>query len=49
MRGPQDASFPAMNAALQQIEQVIKGDPAVQNVIGFTGGGATNTEWSMWS
>ena len=44
MRGPQDASFPAMNGALQQIQHVIKEDPAVQNVIGFTGGGgATNT------
>ena len=44
MRGPQDASYPAMNAALQQIQQVIKNDPAVQNVVGFTGGGgATNS------
>jgi multidrug efflux pump len=44
LRGPQDASFPAMNAALQQVESVIQKDPAVQNVIGFTGGGgATNS------
>ncbi len=44
VRGPQDASFPSMNAALQQILTVIKDDPAVANVIGFTGtGGATNT------
>jgi multidrug efflux pump len=43
IRGPQDASFPAMNAALQQIEGVINKDKAVQNVIGFVGGGATNT------
>ncbi len=43
MRGPQDASYPAMNSALHQIEGVIKSDPAVRNVIGFTGGGATNT------
>jgi len=43
MRGPQDASFPAMNATLQQVEKVIDADPAVQNVIGFTGGGSTNT------
>ena len=43
IRGPQDSSFPAMNAALQSIEAVIKRDPAVQNVIGFVGGGATNT------
>ena len=44
IRGPEDASFPAMNTALQQAEHVIQNDPAVQNVIGFTGGGgATNT------
>ncbi|MGD0798536.1 MAG: efflux RND transporter permease subunit [Acidobacteriaceae bacterium] len=44
IRGPQDASYPVMNAALQQAEAVIQRDPAVQNVIGFTGGGgATNT------
>ncbi len=44
IRGPEDASFPVMNAALLQAEHVIKSDPAVQNVIGFTGGGgATNT------
>jgi multidrug efflux pump len=44
MQGPQDASFPAMNNSLQQIVGVIKSDPAVANVIAFTGGnGATNT------
>jgi multidrug efflux pump len=44
IQGPQDSSFPAMNDALQQIEAVINKDPAVQNVMGFTGGGgATNT------
>jgi len=44
MRGPQDASFPAMNATLLQVQKTIKADPAVENVIGFTGGmGATNT------
>ena len=44
IRGPQDASYPVMNTALQQAEQRIKQDSAVQNVIGFTGGGgATNT------
>jgi multidrug efflux pump len=44
VRGPQDASYPSMNTALQQILTVIKDDPAVSNVIGFTGtGGATNT------
>jgi multidrug efflux pump len=44
VRGPQDASFPAMNTSLQQIIGVVRNDPAVANVIGFTGtGGATNT------
>lgn len=43
MRGPEDSSFPAMNATLRQVEGVIVADPAVQNVIGFVGGGATNT------
>jgi multidrug efflux pump len=44
VQGPQDSSFPAMNTAIQQIVGVVKNDPAVANVIGFTGGnGATNT------
>ena len=44
IQGPQDSSFPAMDSSVQQIVGVIKKDPAVANVIGFTGGGgATNT------
>jgi len=44
VRGPQDSSFPAMNSSVQQIIGVIKNDPAVANVTGFSGGsGATNT------
>jgi multidrug efflux pump len=44
VQGPQDSSFAAMNNAIQQIGKVIKNDPAVANVIEFTGGqGATNT------
>jgi multidrug efflux pump len=44
VQGSQDSSFPAMNNAIQQIGDVIKKDPAVANVIAFTGGnGATNT------
>jgi len=39
LRGPQDASFPAMNAVLLEAQKIIKEDPAVENVIGFTGGG----------
>ena len=44
VRGPQDSSFPAMDTAIQQIGGVIKNNPAVEDVIAFTGGnGATNT------
>jgi multidrug efflux pump len=44
VQGPQDSSFSAMNASIQLISNVIKSDPAVANVIVFTGGaGATNT------
>ncbi len=44
VQGPQDSSFAAMNSAIQQIGAVVKKDPAVENVIAFTGGsGATNT------
>ena len=44
VQGPQDSSFPAMNDAIKQIAGVIKADPAVQNVVAFTGGqGAANT------
>ncbi len=43
VQGPQDSSFPAMNESVQKIVDVIKKDPAVQNVMAFTGGGATNT------
>jgi multidrug efflux pump len=44
VQGPQDASFPAMDSSTRQIVAVIKNDPAVDNVIAFTGGGgATNT------
>jgi multidrug efflux pump len=44
VRGPQDASFPVMNNSIMQLENVIKADPAVDNVIAHTGGGgASNT------
>jgi multidrug efflux pump len=43
LQGPQDTSFYAMKAALQQAVRIVKSDPGVQNVMGFTGGqGATN-------
>jgi multidrug efflux pump len=44
VQGPQDSSFPAMKESVQKIVDVIKKDPAVQNVMAFTGGGgATNS------
>ena len=44
LQGPQDASFQVMDKSVEQIGKVIKADPAVANMICFTGGGgATNT------
>jgi multidrug efflux pump len=44
VQGPQDSSFPVMNDSIQKIVEVVKKDPAVQNVMVFTGGGgATNS------
>jgi multidrug efflux pump len=44
LRGPEDSSYPNMISALLQAQKIIKADPAVRNVLGFTGGGgATNT------
>ncbi len=44
MQGPQDTSFNAMKKAVEQSVNIVKADPGVQNVMGFTGGqGATNT------
>jgi len=44
VQGPQDSSFLAMNNAIQQIGAVIRSDPAVENMVAFTGGfGATNS------
>ena len=44
LQGPQDTSFYAMRKAVQQSVDIVKADPGVQNVMGFTGGqGATNT------
>jgi multidrug efflux pump len=43
MQGPQDTSFVAMRDAVQQAVRIIKTDPAVENVMAFTGGqGAIN-------
>jgi multidrug efflux pump len=44
LQGPQDTSFYAMEKALKRSVDIIKADPGVLNVMGFTGGqGATNT------
>ena len=38
VQGPQDASFSQMDNSIRQLGEVIKADPAVANVIAFTGG-----------
>ena len=45
IQGPQDASFPAMRDSILDAQRIIKADPAVSSVAGFTGGGggASNT------
>jgi multidrug efflux pump len=48
MQGPQDTSFYSMSAAVQQSVKIIKSDPAVQNVMAFTGGaGAANAGFTF--
>ena len=48
MQGPQDTSFYAMRTAVQESVRIIKADPAVDNVMGFTGGqGATNAGFTF--
>ncbi|MDE1161592.1 MAG: efflux RND transporter permease subunit [Acidobacteriaceae bacterium] len=43
MRGTQDASFEKMDKALKRGVAIVRSDPAVENVVGFTGGqGTTN-------
>ena len=39
----QSISFPAMKQKLEQLQQIVQEDPAVQSVVGFTGGRALNT------
>jgi multidrug efflux pump len=44
LQGPQDISFTRMQAALNQAVAIVRADPAVENVVGFTGGqGSTNS------
>ena len=48
MQGPQDTSFYAMRDAVQHSVSIIKADPGVENVMGFTGGqGAANTGFTF--
>ncbi len=43
VQGPQDASFFKMDNSIRQLVDVVRADPAVANVIAFTGGtGASN-------
>jgi multidrug efflux pump len=48
VRGAQDASFPAMDGAIQEIAGVIRKDPAVANVISFAGGGGATNSGSLY-
>jgi multidrug efflux pump len=48
VRGPQDASFPIMDNSVQRLVEVIKADPAVANVIAFTGGGGASNGGSLY-
>jgi multidrug efflux pump len=44
LQGPQDTSFYSMRTAVKQAVSIIKSDPGVENVVGFTGGqGAVNS------
>jgi multidrug efflux pump len=43
IQADQHTSFQAMNELLLQMIDIVKADPAVENAIGFTGGGTTNT------
>jgi multidrug efflux pump subunit AcrB len=43
IQAAQDISFQAMQEKLTQIVGIIKNDPAVDNVLGFTGGGGGST------
>ena len=41
--GNQDISFPAMRSKLDALIETVQADPAVENVVGITGGGSVNT------
>ena len=43
VQAAQDISFPAMREKLVAFMRIIQSDPAVDNVVGFTGGASTNS------
>src|SRR5581483_2701040 len=43
IQGAQDISFPAMREKLGEFIRIVMADPAVDTVVGFTGGGSVNT------
>ena len=43
IRGQQDISYQAMDQLTKRFVDIIRADPAVANVMAFTGGGSTNT------
>jgi multidrug efflux pump len=51
LQGSQDSSFPAMRDSLLDVQRVLGEDPAVQTVVGFTGGsqGASNSGFVFMS
>jgi multidrug efflux pump len=42
LQGPQDASFPVMDASVRSIVKIIKADPAVAHVNAYTGGNGSS-------
>jgi len=48
LRGTQDASFEKMDAALKRAVAIVRADPAVKNVVGFTGGQGTSNSGFMF-
>ena len=43
IRGDQSISFQSMRRKFRQFVQIIREDPAIANVVGYTGGGQTNS------
>src|SRR5438477_12642067 len=43
IRADQAISFQAMREKLSEFVEIVKSDPAVENVVGFTGGGRRNS------